>query len=301
MRSAHSAYSWRAASRPCGYTQAEGQASLERASAVHAREVARREKARIEREAIRRREEASRSAGKRSLKGVGKHDSDARCKKRIAVVSGQDGKAGRLSSRMEARLATAEARLAATHVEKRYDADVWLDAAPSRRRVLLRMEPQTLALGDATLSVPALHIGNTDHIGLVGDNGTGKTTLIKQVVGRLPDGTRTLYIPQEPSEADKRAALATLSDLPDVRRGRALSIVAQLMLALGILDRPELIVMDEPTNHLDLGSTVALERMLAAYPAALLLVSHDAKLVAAATRITWHISGAGDEFCLLVR
>ncbi|MBR3160921.1 MAG: ABC-F family ATP-binding cassette domain-containing protein, partial [Atopobiaceae bacterium] len=299
-----------------------GQASLERASAVHAREVARREKARIEREAIRRREEASRSAGKRSLKGVGKHDSDARCKKRIAVVSGQDGKAGRLSSRMEARLATAEARLAATHVEKRYDADVWLDAAPSRRRVLLRMEPQTLALGDATLSVPALHIGNTDHIGLVGDNGTGKTTLIKQVVGRLPDGTRTLYIPQEPSEADKRAALATLSDLPDVRRGRALSIVAQLnseperilegdtispgemrklMLALGILDRPELIVMDEPTNHLDLGSTVALERMLAAYPAALLLVSHDAKLVAAATRITWHISGAGDEFCLLVR
>lgn len=308
--------------RPGGYTQAEGQASLERASAVHAREVARREKARIEREAIRRREEASRSAGKRSLRGVGKHDSDARCKKRIAVVSGQDGKAGRLSSRMEARLATAEARLAATHVEKRYDADVWLDAAPSRRRVLLRMEPQTLALGDATLSVPALHIGNTDHIGLVGDNGTGKTTLVKRVVGRLPDGTRALYIPQEPSEADKRAALATLSDLPDVRRGRALSIVAQLnseperilegdtispgemrklMLALGILDRPELIVMDEPTNHLDLGSTVALERMLAAYPAALLLVSHDAKLVAAATGITWHISGAGDEFCLLVR
>ena len=308
--------------RPGGYTQAEGQASLERASAVHAHEVARREKARIEREAQRRREEASRSAGKRSLRGVGKHDGDARHKKRIAVVSGQDGKAGRLSSRMEARLATAEASLASTRVEKRYDADVWLDAAPSRRRVLLRMEPQTLALGDATLSVPALHIGNTDHIGLVGDNGTGKTTLVKRIVGCLPDGTRALYIPQEPSDEDKRAALATLRDLPDVRRGRALSIVAQLnseperilegdtispgemrklMLALGILDRPELIVMDEPTNHLDLGSTVALERMLAAYPAALLLVSHDAKLVAAATRITWHISGAGDEFCLLVR
>ncbi|MBR3235105.1 MAG: ABC transporter ATP-binding protein, partial [Atopobiaceae bacterium] len=75
----------------------------------------------------------------------------------------------------------------------------------------------------------------------------------------------------------------------------------KLMLALGILDRPELIVMDEPTNHLDLGSTVALERMLAAYPAALLLVSHDARLVAAATGITWRISGAGEEFCLLVR
>ena len=75
----------------------------------------------------------------------------------------------------------------------------------------------------------------------------------------------------------------------------------KLMLALVILDEPKLIVMDEPTNHLDLGSTVALERMLTAYPAALLLVSHDAKLVAAATRITWHISGIGDVYRLQVR
>ena len=206
-------------------------------------------------------------------------------------------------------------------MEKRYDADVWLDAAPSRRKVLLRMGPQTLALGDATLSVPALHIGNVDHIGLVGDNGTGKTTLVKQIVGCLPDGTRALYIPQEPGDADKRATLAALCGLPDARRGRVLSIVAQLnseperileggaispgemrklMLALGILDAPELIVMDEPTNHLDLGSTVALERMLAAYPAALLLVSHDAKLLAATTGITWRIDGDGCEFCLRV-
>ena len=308
--------------RPGGYTRASGQASLERTSAIHARETARREKTRIEREAIRRREEASRSAGKRSLKGVGKHDSDARCKKRIAVVSGQDGKAGRLSSRMEARLATAEARLAATHVEKRYDADVWFDAAPSRRKVLLRMEQQALALGDAVLNVPALHIGNVDHIGLIGDNGTGKTTLVKRIVDSLPEGTRALYIPQEPDEAQRRAALATLHELSSERCGRVLSIVAQLnsepdrilegdtispgelrklMLALGILEKPELIVMDEPTNHLDLGSTVALERMLAAYPAALLLVSHDAALVAAATQITWRIIRTGGGFVLQVR
>jgi len=307
--------------RPGGYTQASGQASLERASAVHAREVARREKARIEREAIRRREEASRSAGKRSLRGVGKHDGDARHKKRVAVVSGQDGKAGRLSSRMEARLATAEASLASARVEKRYDADVWLDAAPSRRRVLLRMEPQTLALGDAALSVPALHIGNTDHIGLVGDNGTGKTTLVKRVVGCLPDGTKALYIPQEPGDADRHAALAALHDLPDARRGRVLSIVAQLnsdpdrvlegdtispgemrklMLALGMLNSPELIVMDEPTNHLDLGSTLALERVLRAYPGALVLVSHDAALVEATTDITWRIVGTDGSYKLTV-
>ena len=155
--------------RPGGYTQANDQALIERSSVIHAHEAARREKARIEREAQRRREEASRSSGKRSLNGVGKHDSDARYKKRIAVVSGQDGKAGRLASRMEGRLVGAKEKLAAMRVEKRYDADVWLDAAPSRRKVLLRMGPQTLTLGDVMLSVPALHIGNVDHVGLIGD------------------------------------------------------------------------------------------------------------------------------------
>ena len=75
----------------------------------------------------------------------------------------------------------------------------------------------------------------------------------------------------------------------------------KLMLALSILDEPGLIVMDTPTNHLDLGSTMALERLLAAYPAALLLVSHDAALVAAATRITWRIAKSGDGHTLQVR
>ena len=307
--------------RPGGYSQASSQAALERSSTIRARAVARKEKARIEREAQRRREEASRSAGKRSLRGVGKHDGDARFKKRVAVVSGQDGKAGKLSSHMEGRLESVEAKLATVRVDKRYDADVWLDAMPSRRKVLFRMKPASLPLGDVSLHVPALSIGNTDHIGLTGDNGTGKTTLIKRIIAALPEGTRTLYIPQEPDETQKSAALDALHDLPDVKRGRALAIIAllnsapdrilegntispgemrKLMLALGILESPELIVMDEPTNHLDLGSTEALERLLSAYPGALLLASHDAALVGVATSITWKTREAEDGYALAV-
>ena len=308
--------------RPGGYSQASSQATLERSSAIHARETAKKEKARIEREAQRRREEASRAAGKRSLRGVGKHDGDARYRRRVAVVSGKDGQAGRLSSRMEGRLETASAKLAATRVEKRYDADVWLDASPSRRKVLLRMEAQLLSLGDEVLSVPALHVGNTDHIGLTGDNGTGKTTLVKRIVANLPKGMRALYIPQEPDEEQRDSTIAILRELPSERRGRALSIVAQLnseperileggaispgemrklMLALGILDEPELIIMDEPTNHLDIGSTEALERVLVAYPGALLLVSHDATLIEATTQIVWRIERREDGYELVVR
>ena len=179
---------------------------------------------------------------------------------------------------------------------------------PSRRKVIYRADPVDLPLGEVVLHVPMLHIGNTDHIGLVGDNGTGKTTLVKAIVTGLPDSTRALYIPQEPDEQQRRTALAALRGLSDVRRGRVLSTIAQLnsdpdrvlegdevspgemrklMLALGILESPELVVVDEPTNHLDLGSTEALERLLSAYPGALLLVSHDAALVQAATGIIW--------------
>ena len=300
--------------RPGGYSQASGQASLERESSVRAREDMRREKRRIEREAQRRRESAAQKEGKKSLAGIAKHDSDARHKKRVAIISGTDGIAARQAGVMEARLGRMSERLSQMRVEKRYDADIWLEATPSRRPVLVRLEPCGLPLGERTVEVPALFIGRSDHIGLVGDNGTGKTTLVKHLVAHMADGVRMLYIPQEPSEEQQRAARVALRELPATDRGRVLSIVAQLnseperllegdaispgemrklMLALGILESPELIIMDEPTNHLDLGSVEALERVLAAFPGALLLVSHDAALLEATTDIVWRID-AGD-------
>lgn len=307
--------------RPGGYSRAAAQVALERSSTAHAQDTARKEKARIEREAQRRREEASRAARKRSLRGIGNHDADARRKVRIAVVTGKDGQAGRLSSRMADRLEGAKERLAATWVEKRYDADVWLDAQPSRRKTLFSMESRSILLGDASLSVPALHIGNKDHIGLAGDNGSGKTTLVESIVERLPEGLRFLYIPQEPDEFQRREALRMMRGLSTAQLGRVLSVLAQLnsdpdrmlegdavspgemcklMLALGILKSPELVIMDEPTNHLDLGSTEALERLLSAYPGALLLVSHDAALLRSATSTTWRIRTAEDGYELTV-
>ncbi len=296
--------------RPGGYTQASGQASLERDSSMRAREDMRREKRRIEREAQRRREAAVRKEGKKRLRGIDKHDSDARHKKRLAIVSGTDGIAARQASRMEARLGRVSDQLDQMRVEKRYDADIWLEATPSRRPVLVRLEPTLLAMGEKRLEVPPLFVGRSDHIGLVGDNGSGKTTLVRHLVDNMPAGVRVLYIPQEPSEGQQREARSTLGGLPVEARGRVLSIVAQLnsepdrilegdaispgemrklMLALGILDSPELIIMDEPTNHLDLGSVEALERVLAAFPGALLLVSHDAALLEATTSITWRV------------
>ncbi|MDU0347698.1 ATP-binding cassette domain-containing protein [Actinomyces sp. MRS3W] len=297
--------------RPGGYSQGSAQSLLERDTAVRRREQAKREKKRIAQEAQRRREEASRTASRRSGRHIAKHDNDARFKRRLAVVTGQDGKTGRLSSRMEARLARAEAQLDAMKIDKRYAADVWMDARASRRPVLMRTEPMVLPLGDtATLYTPELYLGNRDHVALVGDNGSGKTTLVNRLLAQLPDDVPSLYIPQEPGPEVKAAAVARLAALDSRQRGDALAIIAQLnsdpesmrgggdispgelrklMLALGILTHPELIIMDEPTNHLDVGSIEALERLLQGYPGALLLVSHDAALVTATTEVTWAI------------
>ena len=98
--------------------------------------------------------------------------------------------------------------------------------------------------------------------------------------------------------------MAQLNSDPDyVLAGESTSPgeMRKLMLALGMLELPELIVVDEPTNYLDLGSTVALERLLSEYPGALLLVSHDLSLVDSATSIKWSIQRSNDNLELVVQ
>ncbi|WP_302011416.1 ATP-binding cassette domain-containing protein [uncultured Adlercreutzia sp.] len=306
--------------RPGGYSQGRGQEQLERETAVRQRDQAKRERKRLAGEAQRRREEASRAAGMRSCRNLDPKDHSGKARVKLAVYTGKDGVAGKLSSRMEGRLARAEETLASVKVEKRYDGDLWMRAEPSARKVLHRQSELALALGERRLLVPPLSIGNTDHIALNGPNGAGKSTLVGEVVRRLDPSVRALAIPQEPTAEQCRGALSRLATLDSRSRGRVLAVAAalnsdpdrlvegdrtspgemrKLMLGLGMLDAPELIIMDEPSNYLDLHSVEALERLLAAFPGALLLVSHDAALLEATTSVCWEISESSPETSVL--
>lgn len=310
----------RLTARPGGYSQGRGQEDLERAAALRQREQARREKKRLAGEAQRRREEASRAAGMRSCRNLDPKDHSGKERVRLAVYTGKDGVAGKLSSRMEDRLSRAEETLAQVKVEKRYDGDLWMRAEPSARKILHRQPEMTLALGERRLLVPSLSIGNVDHIALTGPNGAGKTTLVREVMRRLDPTVRVLAIPQEPTAEQCCGARSRLAALDSRSRGRVLAVAAtlnsdpdrlveggqtspgemrKLMLGLGMLDEPELIVMDEPSNYLDLRSVEALERLLAAFPGALLLVSHDAALLEATTSVCWEISESSPEASVL--
>jgi ATPase subunit of ABC transporter with duplicated ATPase domains len=66
----------------------------------------------------------------------------------------------------------------------------------------------------------------------------------------------------------------------------------KLALALGLARQVWLLVLDEPTNHLDLPSISQLEEALAAYPGALLLVTHDDTLATRVTTERWRFEEA---------
>jgi ATPase subunit of ABC transporter with duplicated ATPase domains len=355
----------RSTMRPGNYSQGRGQEDLARRTRQRERSEAKADLARLRQVKTERDHEAARADARRSKRTIPKGDHDAKARIDLAIYTGQDGKAGRRSVQMDARLAATQQRLEQAQVEKVYAADVWLDAEPSHRRLLVDMEEGRLAFGTGErlplpaspppwaslvppppgtpppppppsappplpppppapppmsppppcLHIPHLSVGPTDHVALAGPNGAGKSTLVAALLRALPEGLRLLYVPQELGADERRRQLAALKGISAAQRGRALSIVAQLnsdpervlsgtqaspgetrklMLALGILDRPQVIVMDEPTNHLDLVTTEALEAMLASCPCALVLVSHDARFLAATTSIHWQIGPAAN-------
>jgi ATP-binding cassette subfamily F protein uup len=184
---------------------------------------------------------------------------------------------------------------------------------------LLLLQDIHLTLGTAPLlSGAELSVGPGERLCVVGRNGSGKSTLLRIAAGMLAvdAGTRFIqpgatvrYLPQEPDLSGQPSALAYveagLGPGDDPYRARYLleqlgltgaenpavlsgGEARRAALARALAPRPDILLLDEPTNHLDLPAIAWLEAELAAMRSALVLVSHDRRLLEALSRgIVW--------------
>src|SRR5947209_6676553 len=169
-------------------------------------------------------------------------------------------------------------------------------------------------LHDATFAIE-----RGEHVALVGPNGSGKTTLLETLLGprpaaggtaRLGHGVVPAYFSQHEAELDERGSvLDCVQSMTGLPRPQAQNLLGRflfsgwethekpvsvlsggerrrLALAVVVASGANFLVLDEPTNHLDLESREALEAALEAFPATVLLVSHDRALLDAAAERT---------------
>lgn len=291
--------------------KAEAEAAAERALAdaeKAAAQVARERQLAAERKA--RRDAAGKRA--RARGDAPKIFLDAQAER--AEVSG--GRERRLAERL-AQAAAADLEQAQARVERvrRLAFELPASGLPAGRTVLAFEAVSYAHPGGPTLiEALSLRLTGPERVAVTGPNGAGKTTLIRlaagelsPTAGRVVRGVTTAFLDQQTAllgrdgtlvdafrrlnpRASANAARAALArflfrNTAAEKHVDALSGGERLRAALACVllgdEPPQLLILDEPTNHLDLESIEAVERALAGYDGALLLVSHDRDFLAA--------------------
>ena len=162
------------------------------------------------------------------------------------------------------------------------------------------------------LSQYSLLIQNKDRIGIVGDNGVGKSTLLNLIAGKLQpqagqliigETVRVAYFSQQIEGLDesKRVINYLQEVAEEVKIGNGTTSIAELLeqflfprsthgtlieklsggekkrlyLLKLLLEKPNVLLLDEPTNDLDIATLTVLENFLQGFAGPVITVSHD--------------------------
>ena len=169
----------------------------------------------------------------------------------------------------------------------------------------LKVENLAIAFDETLLENVNFEIKSTDKVAIIGTNGVGKTTLLKEIFKnnnnaiKVDENIEMSYLSQMQGDVinESNTILQEFYDVGfetygEIRRylgkyGFDADILTQkidslsggekniLQLAKVSASRANLLLMDEPTSHLDIYSQMALEKAIADYKGAILKISHD--------------------------
>jgi ATP-binding cassette subfamily F protein 3 len=170
---------------------------------------------------------------------------------------------------------------------------------------VVQVDHYSAAFEELLLDNVSFEIKSADKVAIIGSNGTGKTTLLRDIFKNnhesitINDDAKVAYLSQNQDEVLKesntileefidagfktydevRSFIASYGFEGEIVNQRITSLSGgeknMLQLAKAAASKANVLLLDEPTSHLDIYSQIALEKAIADYKGAILMISHD--------------------------